>query len=71
LLGQRHRHDAIQFTGDHQRQKNMPEEEASIRVLAPRTSMRSPAPDFGLSHETIRLVIRTQTARKPHVLRKT
>jgi hypothetical protein len=40
------------------------EQEAAIRALAPAKSLRSLAAAFGVSHETIRVVVRSEPPRK-------
>jgi len=42
------------------RRKLTPEQEAAIRAVAGTRSLRSLATDFGVSHETIRAVLRQQ-----------
>ncbi len=42
--------------------KPTPAEEAAIRTLAQRKSLRSLAADYGVSHETVRRVIRNPDA---------
>ena len=42
--------------------KLTPEHEAAIRALAGAKSLRSPAAEFGVSHETVRAVLRRGVA---------
>ena len=41
-----------------------PAEEAAIRSLAATKSLRSLAAEFGVSHETVRAVVRARTVRR-------
>jgi FixJ family two-component response regulator len=44
--------------------KLTPAEELSLRSLAQTQSLRSLAADFGVSHETVRLIVQARKARK-------